>query len=147
VQIEIRKATDRDIPEIQHLLQEVGLSSDGLRQFIDHFFVAISHGQVVGTIGLEVYTPTGLLRSAAVLPAFQHQGIGDQLTARLINSAKELGLNELVLMTTTASAYFSRKGFSAVDRNQIRGEILQSSQFQGGCPSTAVSMRMSLVNA
>ncbi len=147
MQIEIRKATNRDIPEIQQLLQEVGLSADSLQQFIEHFFVATSGAQIVGTIGLEVYSPTGLLRSAAVSPEFQNRGIGDQLTATLINYAKELGLSELVLMTTTASAYFSQKGFTAVDRNQICGDVLQSSQFQGGCPSTAVSMRMPLVNA
>ena len=146
MQVKIRQAAKDDIPVIQNLLKTVNLSTDGLGQFIENFLVAEVKGKIVGTIGLEIYTPSGLLRSAAVSPEYQHSGIGDKLVAALEKSAAELALNELVLMTTTAASYFARKGFMAVERNTIRGDILQSSQFQGGCPSSAVSMRKILSN-
>ena len=133
-----------DLDAIQDILEKAELSADGVAENIAHFMMAESEGKFIGTIGLETYNTTGLLRSAGVLPEYQGQGIGDALIAHLLEHGRTLGITEVVLLTTTAAKYFSKKGFTEVPRNSIQGEILTSSQFNGACPSTAVCMRKRL---
>lgn len=141
---QIRKATGEDLNAIRQLLDALQLVSDDVDQHLEHFLVAEIDGVIAGTIGMEFYERTALLRSAAVVPQYQHQGIGDKLLSSINGYAKEHGVDEIVLLTTTAQEYFARKGFSAITRDELKGRVLTSSQFNGACPSTAVSMRMKL---
>ncbi len=142
--LQIRKAQPSDLDTIRHILQTNSLTSDDITQHLENFLVAEINGVVVGTIGMEFYQNIGLLRSAAVLPSHQHQRIGDKLVASIHGYAQERGVNEIVLLTTTAEEYFKRKGFTTINRNEIDGQVLTSNQFNGACPSTAICMRMKL---
>ena len=142
--LQIRKATAADLQAIEHILQANNLMSDDIVHHLQHFFVAESEGTIVGTIGMEMYETTGLLRSAAVLPSYQNQGIGDKLVTSMDGYAREQGIEEIVLLTTNASKYFTQKGYMKINRNEIKGEVLTSNQFNGACPSTAISMRKKL---
>jgi amino-acid N-acetyltransferase len=141
---QIRKATSEDLRAIQQLLQSHNLVSDDVGQHLEHFLVAEIDGAIAGTIGLEFYETTALLRSAAVVPTYQHQGIGEKLLASIDGYAREHGVDEIVLLTSTAEEYFSRKGFTTIKRDELAGRVLTSTQFNGACPSTAVSMRKKL---
>ena len=44
-------------------------------------------------------------------------------------------------LTTTASGYFVRKGYTEVGRREISGDVLTSTQFRGACPASASSFR------
>ena len=140
----IRPATAGDLPEIRKILDAALLGSEDAGAPIINFFVAEMNGRIVGTIGLEIYRHTGLLRSAAVLPSFQKRGIGEKLVSTLIEHARAQNITKLVLLTTTAEDHFSRRGFIRVDRGRIRGEILNSTQFSGACPASAVVMEMQI---
>lgn len=140
----LRAATREDAPRIAELLAEAHLSTAGLDAAPGSFLVAVIEGKIVGTIGLEVFGASGLLRSAAVERASQGKGIGGLLVSGVIAEANALGLGELVLMTTAAAPYFQRMGFAAVERASVRAELFESEQFQGGCPSSAVCMRLDL---
>ena len=48
--------------------------------------------------------------------------------------------NKVFLVTTTAAYWFTRFGFRRIDRDSVPGSILQSVEFQGACPTTAVIM-------
>ncbi|MBI1806431.1 MAG: GNAT family N-acetyltransferase [Ignavibacteria bacterium] len=137
----IRKATASDLSAIVDILQKTKLGTEELINHLSHFFVAESDGTIIGTIGLEIYKPIGLLRSAAVLPSFQGKGVGQKLVDALVEYARGQGLSELVLLTTTATDYFEKKRFVKVRREGITGEVLTSDQFRGACPSTAIPMR------
>jgi amino-acid N-acetyltransferase len=141
---QIRKATGDDLIAIRQLLESHHLMSDDVDQHLQHFLVAEVDGVIAGTIGMEFYETTALLRSAAVAPEYQRQGLGDKLLASINGYAKEHGIDEIVLLTTTAEDYFARKGFAAIARDELRGRVLTSTQLNGACPSTAVSMRMKL---
>ncbi|MBI1805154.1 MAG: GNAT family N-acetyltransferase [Ignavibacteriae bacterium] len=140
----IRKVTENDLPVVERILLDSRLGNEGLREHFSNFLVAEVDGKIVGSIGLELYNRTGLLRSAAVLPSFQGRGIGEQLVAAIEQFARDCEVSELVLLTTTAAEYFERKGFVRIQRETISGEVLRSEQFGGACPSTAIVMRMEL---
>src|SRR6266478_4326684 len=100
--MKIRPATANDLPEIRKILEAAHLGGEDIDAHVMDRYVADMDGKIVGTIGLEVYQGTGLLRSAAVLPSYQRHGTGGKLVAALIKYARKQGITSLVLLTTTA---------------------------------------------
>lgn len=141
----IRIATQNDLPDIHSLLQQVNLPIEGVAEHVHNFLVAEVDSNIIGTIGLEVYPPAGLLRSAAVLPEFQKSGVGTKLFDALLQSAKAKQLTELYLLTNTAETYFARKGFMKINRNELSGEITSSSAFRMNCCASAVCLKLTLI--
>ena len=137
---EIRPARKTDFAAVAALLEEAHLGAEELSQHFENFFVAEAGGQLIGAIGLERYGTDGLLRSAAVAPQYQSRGIGRRFVGELITYAVQRGITRLVLLTTTAEAFFRSNGFSRVDRGTIHGEILNSAQFRYACPASASVM-------
>jgi amino-acid N-acetyltransferase len=142
--IRIRSAEPADAGPIRACLAEAELGFDDIGEHLANFLVAEKDGRVIGTVGMEVYGASGLLRSAAVLPAERSGGIGRSLVDALERRARGAGIRELVLLTTTAEGYFTRQGYRVVNRGDVSGRILASGQFQGSCPATAVVMRKNL---
>ncbi len=140
----IRRITPDDLIAVRKLLHGAGLDSEDIVLDQAVFFIAEKESTPVGTIGLELYGPTALLRSAAVLPAWRDRGIGDRLVAAVVDEAVHRGVKELFLLTETAKEYFSRKGFVGIARGEVSGDILTSSQFRGACPASARVMRRRL---
>ena len=140
----IRKATQQDLSSIQELLSASKLPIDGISPHLQNFLVAEMNGKIIGTIGLEIYQKTGLLRSAAVMPDLQNKGIGNRLLNMIVDYAKEQGIQELLLLTTTAQNYFAQKGFVTINRDVVQGNVLSSSEFQDGCPAAAICMKKML---
>ncbi|MCB9397785.1 MAG: GNAT family N-acetyltransferase [Acidobacteria bacterium] len=96
--------------------------------------------QLIGLVGLEVYGHLGLLRSLAVDPARQGTGLGKQLLNHILAQAKDLELEAIYLLTTTARDYFIRFGFAEIERHLVPTEIRASSEFHSVCPSSATVM-------
>ena len=142
--LRIRKATPDDLPAIYEIVRGTKLPTEGIADHVSNFLVAEFDGKVVGTIGLEIYQSTGLLRSAAILPKLQNRGVGNRLFNVLIDYAKEEGISELFLLTETARDYFARKGFTEISRQEVRAVILSSEEFKSCCPTTAVCMKKKL---
>ncbi len=143
----IRRVTPDDLITVRKLLHDAGLDSEDIVLDQSVFIIAEEESTPVGTIGLELYGSTGLLRSAAVLPAQRNRGIGDRLVAAVVDEAVHRGVRELFLLTETAEEYFSRKGFVGIARGEVSGDILTSSQFRGACPASARVMRRRLQTA
>jgi thioredoxin reductase len=97
--------------------------------------------------GAEVHGDVALLRSVAVAPGLQHQGIGRSLVGTLIDQARRRQIRQVFLLTTTAAAYFPRFGFTPVDRLQVPPALKASAEFQGACPSSATLMGLTLIDA
>lgn len=129
---------------VKGLLAETGLSPLGTDESAGTFFVAEEEGRVIGTIGLECFGNSGLLRSAAVAMSARSRGVGQLLVDAVISHSRAAGLSEIVLLTTTADEWFRRFGFLVAKRSSLQVGLLQSSQLQGGCPSSAVIMRLPL---
>jgi amino-acid N-acetyltransferase len=140
----IERARPGDIGEIEELLKSSDLPIEGAGAHLDHFFVARDGGSLAGVIGLEQYGEEGLLRSLAVRQSHRSKGLGNILYLRLIEEARSLGIRRLILLTTTAEAYFSARGFRKVDRSTIKGTLRHSAEFAGACPESALCMELVL---
>jgi amino-acid N-acetyltransferase len=143
----VRAATATDYGQVVRLLEAAGLPTAGLQPALPDFVVAEEAGQVVGTVGLEVYGAEALLRSAVVAPDRRGSGLGNELVAGLLDRAGERGIREVYLLTTTAERWFPRFGFARVPREDVAPSVRASEEFRGACPESAVAMRLVLERA
>lgn len=143
-QIAIDAARPDDLPAMLDLLARVQLPPDGLRDHLATALVAWSGGAVVGSAALEVYADGALLRSLAVDPALQRQGLGRRLTEATLEKARALGVTRIFLLTETAADFFLRFGFRPVGRAQVPAGVRQSVEFTSACPENALAMALHL---
>lgn len=136
-------ANPEDLAAVADLLTLCGLPTAGLEDAADCLILR-RDGQVMASAALEIHGHSGLLRSVAVHPALQKQGVGRALTARTITLARERGLARLYLLTESAVGYFPRFGFTVIDRADVDGAIQRSVEFTTACPSTAAVMALFL---
>ncbi len=105
----IRPAHDSDFAEVAALLHAVKLPVEGVPEHFGEFLVARDDaGELMGCVGQERYGDVTLLRSLAVNPAHQGNGLGRELTLELLAAARAYGMREVVLLTNTAAAFFQK---------------------------------------
>jgi amino-acid N-acetyltransferase len=115
----IRPAQKKDIRAIQMLIKQ-GVEADELvkrtratieKSLNDYFIFEIDRNPVA-CIALHVYPEQnkGELASLYVKASHENQGIGRKLTQFVENRARELGLSELLALSTQAFTYFQYKG-------------------------------------
>jgi amino-acid N-acetyltransferase len=142
--IHITPANADDLEGITMMLHAASLPTAGVEDHLESFLVARESDRVIGSIGLELYGPVALLRSAVVVPDKRNSGVGSMLYESLIRLARSHGVRKLVLLTNTAKEYFARKGFRIINREAIQGPVKQSVEFTDACPSHAFCMEMDL---
>ncbi|HEU4903067.1 MAG TPA: arsenic resistance N-acetyltransferase ArsN2 [Flavisolibacter sp.] len=101
--------------------------------------------ELIGTIGLEHNGTVGLLRSLGVQEGSRGKGYGEQLVNFLEETAKERGIETLYLLTTTAAAFFSKRGYQVIGREAVPLFVQQTTEFSSVCPSSATIMKKQLV--
>jgi amino-acid N-acetyltransferase len=115
----IRPAQKKDVRAIQMLTKQ-GVEADELvkrtratieKSLNDYFIFEIDRNPVA-CIALHVYPEQnkGELASLYVKASHENQGIGRKLTQFVENRARELGLSELLALSTQAFTYFQYKG-------------------------------------
>jgi len=145
LQITVRQADQHDTEAIRSLLNSQNLPTETIGTAATDFYVAVDQDAVVGTAGFEYYGDDLLLRSVAVPSALQRKHIGSQMVDGMIALARKKRMKRIVLLTETASRFFAGKGFTVVERSSIANDAMrQSSQFDGGCCSSASCMVLDL---
>ncbi len=146
-EFKIEKAKISDHAAIIILLKNTKLPPDGIEAHLENFLI-IRHPEavagsefLVGTVGLEIYGKSALLRSLAVHPDFQGKGLGTRLVNRITEAAKKKDIHRLFLLTDTAEDYFKKKGFAIVPRDQVPEAMKQSIEFTTLCTSSPSMMR------
>ena len=139
---DVRSATAADYPAVIALLEAAGLPTTGVPRTLVDFLVANRADGLAGAIGLERYGSGALLRSAVVRPGDQGTGIGAALVHALLDRARDGGLREIYLLTTTAERWFPRFGFSPIGREQVPDAVRASVEFREACPASAAVMRL-----
>lgn len=144
--IAITNASADDLQAILDLLAQVQLPHDGVAENLSGFFVARDEtSRIIATIGLERHGDTALLRSAAVAPEYQGCGIGSRLTERLLERSTDIGMERIVLLTSTASEFFARRfGFCETSRTAFDKDLAASSEWNLPRCSSAVCMSLDL---
>lgn len=135
------KATKRDLKGIYSLLTPLNLPIEGIEDHLDNFFVIRDKNIVIGVGGIEIYEETGLLRSIAVNPHYQKQGLGRQIIEYLLEYAKDKKqLKSLFLLTDSVPELYKKFGFNFIQRKYANPKIEQSEEFKGSCALTAKLM-------
>ena len=147
--IKKRNAATRQIKKAQS--QEYGSSIEFLRnkqlpaEDIDtnkiRFFISFTENEIAGTIGLEIYESIALLRSMATDPVYRNRGVAPSLLEALIEYAKKKEVKELYLLTETAEAFFHKRGFLKINREEAPQEIKQSTEVSHICSFSVVLMK------
>lgn len=140
--LSIRDANRADLAPITALLRDADLVLDGVEDHVGSFLVAEHDGVLAGVMGLEMYTPAALLRSAVVALAQRGTGIGRELFDALRSRARANGIDTLYLLTTTAGPYWSRRGFIQITRDDVPMDVRGSAEFTGACPASATVMSL-----
>jgi len=98
----------------------------------------------VGCIGVERYGDDALLRSAVVLEQYRGEGYGRAAVRALETEARDVGVEILYLLTTTAAGFFESVGYEPVDRAAVPESVRYSAEFSDLCPESATVMRRRL---
>jgi amino-acid N-acetyltransferase len=142
----LRDARPSDLAPVLALLAERKLAPNHVElQFGAQYVVAETPaGDLIGVAGVERHDDDGLLRSAAVAERLTGRGIGEALTRNRLAWARQAGVRSLYLLTETAAGYWPRFGFGRIARDSAPDAILRSPEWAGGCPASAVAMRLDL---
>jgi amino-acid N-acetyltransferase len=116
---QIRPAKKKDIRAIQSLTKKAVEAEELVRRtrgdidksLGDYYIFEIDENPVA-CVALHVYPEKqqGELASLYVDPAHEHQGIGRKMIQFVENKAREMGLTELIALSTQTFTYFQSKG-------------------------------------
>jgi len=138
-------ALSMDEPWIRQLLTLCGLPHEDITpEHLHHFWVIKERGEILGTVGLEIFGRSALLRSLAVDPRFRKRGFASELAKRAEDFAASLKIKELYLLTLTAESFFRKRGYQKTERNSVPSEIRGTTEFQSLCPASSVCMAKAL---
>ncbi len=143
--IKVNKASASDYGDAIDLLTSQKLPVSDIDKNLSHFFAVKEADKLIGIIGLELYSDYGLLRSMVTSPFHRNIGIATLLLAKLLAYAKKLGLKEIFLLTETAAAFFLKRGFQNISREEAPEALKQSSEFSHLCPLSAILMKKEIV--
>ena len=87
--------------------------------------------------GLEGEGADRLLRSIVILADRRGHGLGQALVATLERQARDLGVERLHLLTTTAAPFFRALGYADTDRSTAPPPVATSREFTALCPASA----------
>jgi amino-acid N-acetyltransferase len=116
---QVRRALKKDVGSIMRLIQS-SMATDELmkrsravieKQLNDYYLFEIDKNPVA-CVALHVYPEQnkGELACLYVSPSHENQGIGRKMINFVENKARELGLDELITLSTQTFTYFQSKG-------------------------------------
>jgi amino-acid N-acetyltransferase len=120
--VEIRRATTRDVKKIRELVDAytadrrlLSKATVTLYEAVQEFWVAEEDDKIIGCGALHVmWEDLAEIRTVAVDRAFRGRKIGQQLVARLLDQARELGVAR-VFCLTFETRFFGSFGFTEID--------------------------------
>jgi amino-acid N-acetyltransferase len=131
--IVVRRARTADVPAMRRLVElfaseRILLAKAPVQYYEDvqEFFVAELDGSVIGCAALHVlWEDLAEIRSIAVDPAAQGHGFGSLLVERVLEVARDLGI-ERIFVLTFETAFFTRFGFREIAGAPVAPEVYQA---------------------
>jgi amino-acid N-acetyltransferase len=122
MQYAVRRAKTRDVRGIRALVDANARSGRlldkptvALYEDVQEFWVAsLDDGEIIGCGALHVmWEDLAEIRTIAVAAGHQGHGVGNQIVAALLDTARELGISR-VFVLTFAVDFFRRHGFAEI---------------------------------
>lgn len=126
-----------DLDEMAGALKAANLPIADLGEPGRTFFRFDDAEGLIGYGGLEGEGTDRLLRSVVVVTDRRGRGIGRVIIAALEQQAREFGVGQLHLLTTTAASFFRSLGFVDAGREFAPAAITASREFATLCPASA----------
>ncbi|MDQ7027414.1 MAG: GNAT family N-acetyltransferase [Anaerolineae bacterium] len=131
--ITIRKATRDDLDALAEFLKTfvaeghvLPRTFQELEDLVDTLFIAEMDGELVGTAALEIYSKKlAELRSLAVSPKAQGNGVGKKLVAACVELGEERGIFEIMAISHE-EAFFKACGFDFTLPNLRKAFFIQT---------------------
>ena len=128
----IRPAKTSDVKAIRELVdsyaapgQMLAKETVTLYESVQEFTVAELDGKVIGCGALHtLWEDLAEVRTVAVEKSLHKQGIGHQLMNRIIERAREIGV-ERIFCLTFQTEFFSRHGFIEIEGTPVEPEVYQ----------------------
>jgi amino-acid N-acetyltransferase len=128
----IRPAKTSDVKAIRELVdsyaapgQMLAKETVTLYESVQEFTVAELDGKVIGCGALHtLWEDLAEVRTVAVEKSLHKQGIGHQLMNRIIERAREIGV-ERIFCLTFQTEFFSRHGFVEIEGTPVEPEVYQ----------------------
>jgi len=145
IDFSLSAAAKGDVAAIVAMLEKYDLPTPDIDERLLRGFVVArprdaSPNELAGICGIEIHGSTGLLRSLAVASDWRDRSLGRILVEDRLAWSRRTGLQEMYLLTMDAAGYFTRFGFTRLERSELPPEIQATSQFSSLCPATAVAM-------
>jgi N-acetylglutamate synthase-like GNAT family acetyltransferase len=129
----IRYANVQDVSKLKNFLTAAKLGTEGISEESAQYFLLVEDEKrdVKGTLGIEPFGNTGLLRSLVVTP-----GMAEKEVLALFNQmlllAKNKEINTLFLATNKQGAvsFFETLGFEKMNGDDLPAELKKSSHIQ-----------------
>ena len=137
--MQLEPITSDQQPTFEHLLSTVGLGNEGLSTAQAYGWW--QDGNLVAGGALEIYGEFGLLRSVAVRPDQQNQGLGMALLEALEQQAQRQGMQTLYLLTTSAAKFFAAHGYQPIERSAADSRLHNSAQWGAICSSASLMVK------
>lgn len=142
--LDLVKAEATDLDLVEKLLKQNNLPYQDIKINGKDFFLAYDNSLFIGCVGLEKFDCIALLRSMVVKEEYRNKSYGKQICSSLAEYAKEQGIKELYLLTTTAKHFFEKIGFEVIERNSAPDAIKTTTEFLGICPQNAICLKKEL---
>jgi amino-acid N-acetyltransferase len=126
----IRRPTTADVRSIRRLVdvyvrQNILLEKETVQLYEDvqDFWVADRGGEIVGCGALHpLWEDLAEIRTVAVDPVVRGTGVGHRIVARLVETARELGVRRVFVLTFEV-AFFERHGFVPIEGAPVTPEV------------------------
>jgi len=128
--MKIRQARVPDAPAICELINYHAERGRMLHRSLEHvygrlrgFYVAEDDGELIGCAAVEVFwADLAEVKSLAVAPGRQGQGVGSKLLATACKDAGDLGVGRLFALTYETD-FFAAHGFEVIDRESLPEKV------------------------
>lgn len=143
---EIFNLTREEQDALQNLLESEKLCYNDISEAgVKLFGVKIKHVHV-GYFGFEQFGENALFRSMLVQPDARKRGYGSLIWNEAKAKLKELGVRNIYLLTDTAAQFFSKQGFTSVDRASVPEAIANTTEFKEFCPDSSTCMKYEIID-
>ena len=128
--IEIRPARTGDVKQIRALIDTyavpgrmLGKETVTLYESVQEFTVAVEGDRVVGCGALHVlWEDLAEVRTVAVSPDHQRQGIGHKILDSIVTRAKSVGV-ERIFCLTFETEFFGSHGFQVIEGTPVEPDV------------------------